>query len=442
MRHLHGVIVSLLWVFLCQVACAQGVGREIHFSGVLSQQGRSGDGQILRRFEAILLQLPSGPFFAVLDHERDGCPWPESFGRLADPSGPIPHLIYTYEDSPYTLPLPALQLTIPDSADVGAEWSSDGWTFELLERRDGAASEPAWLVSAKESRGRKQLLQVSVETGTLLEAKQDVFMGQGDRFELTLKQSSANALGNAEAIVKLASALTELQAGLKRRPDSQLAELSPRQVSDAVVRMPALSEMAKETPLQELVYRVQRNLDQQQQRVAQTMKRQSELLDRSAPEFSLNLISGGHLASDALHGKVVILHFWPYTEKPLSEPYGQVGYLDFLYNKRKQLNVSVVGVATNAALREADQIASARLSARKLIEFMNLSYPIGFDDGSLLRELGDPRMSGGELPLWVVLSPAGKIVHYHSGFYEIDRERGLLELDEILTKTLVPAADQ
>jgi hypothetical protein len=35
-----------------------------------------------------------------------------------------------------------------------------------------------------------------------------------------------------------------------------------------------------------------------------------------------------------------------------------------------------------------------------------------------------------------VLDKQGKIVHYHVGFYEIDRDRGLRELDAEVVKAL------
>ena len=67
---------------------------------------------------------------------------------------------------------------------------------------------------------------------------------------------------------------------------------------------------------------------------------------------------------------------------------------------------------------------------------MNLSYPIGHDDGSLLESLGDPRDVKGQLPLWIVLSVDGKVVHYHAGFYEVDAAQGLKELEAVLTEQI------
>ena len=162
------------------------------------------------------------------------------------------------------------------------------------------------------------------------------------------------------------------------------------------------------------------------------MDRQEKLLESEAPGFALNLVTGGSLNSKDLNGKTVVPHFWKYADKPLSEPYGQVGYLEFLYGKRSVNGVEVVGIAMNSALQDPQSNRAGQRSARKLIEFMNLSYPVGFDDGSLLRAFGDPRDDGGELPLWVVISPQGKVVHYHGGFYEIDQRQGLKRLDDVL----------
>ncbi|MEO1981395.1 MAG: TlpA disulfide reductase family protein, partial [Fuerstiella sp.] len=336
----------------------------------------------------------------------------------------------------YTLPLPALVLDVPDGAAVGSQWSVDGWTYQITSTQPGA--DALWTIEARERRGRRQTLSVSAESGSLVKATQDVFMGQGVRFELNLDQTSSEVLDNdvAERVGQLRSELLTLQAALKRRPDTQLSELSPRQVDDAKPQLASLTTLAVDTPLQESVLRIRRNVEQQARRIAQTMDRQKLLLDRAAPAFSLNLIGGGSLSSESLRQKTVVLHFWKYAEKPLSEPYGQVGYLEYLFNKYKQMNVDVIGVAMNQSLQQSETARAGQRTARKLAEFMKLSYRIGYDDGSLLRELGDPRDSAGQLPLWVVLSPAGKIIHYHSGFYEVDRQHGLKRLNDVLVKQI------
>lgn len=432
MRNL-AIACGLFVVFIPEIGSASAGIQQFRFAGTLNQGSRSGEELILRRFEAILLAQPSGRFFAVLDDDREGCPWPESFGRLNAANAPVPHLIYGYDGGTYTLPLPPLGLTLPDAVAVGSTWDNGGWSFEVTEAVT-VSGQSAWKIESKERRGRRQQLTVAADSGVLLQATQDVFMGQGDRFELQISQTSSAVLPNAQEkqVENLQTALLQLQNTLQRRPDSQLSELSPRQVRDAAAQLESLSALAKDSPLQETVLRISRDVGRQSRRVAESMKRQEQLLDQTAPSFALNLITGKSLESNSLRGKTVILHFWNYTDKPLSEPYGQVGYLEFLSSRRQKMNVAVVGVSTNPSLQQSDKARSAVRSARKLSEFMNLSFPIGYDDGSLLRAFGDPRDSGGELPLWVVLSPSGKVIHYHTGFYEVDRRQGLKELDDIV----------
>lgn len=416
---------------------------ELRYSGVLSQPRAEGEGVVLRRFEVLLLDSPEGTFFSVLDDDRDGSPWPESFGQLESASqGRIPRLVYKYEGSAYTIPLPPLRLSLPDDAKVGSTWQASSWTFEITETSNNAG-EPILNVDARERRGRRQELRVAAESGLLLAASQDVFMGQGEQFELKIEQVANEPV--AESVLQqtqqLTAQLLKLQTTLARRPDTQQTELSPRQIADTKLQLANLTELAKDTPLQETVLRIGQDTARQGRRLNEAMKRQQELADRAAPEFALQLISNGTLDSSALKGKTVVLHFWKYTDKPLSEPYGQIGYLEFLYNKRKQMAVEVVGVAMNPALQQSDQQRSAVRSARKLMEFMNITYPIGYGDGTLLEAFGDPRGSGGDLPLWVVLSPAGKVVHYHAGFYEIDRVDGLKQLDQVIKQQVESAAE-
>jgi len=116
----------------------------------------------------------------------------------------------------------------------------------------------------------------------------------------------------------------------------------------------------------------------------------------------------------------------------LQEPYGQVGYLDFLNNKRKKLGVQIYGVAVDERFGEAAQAPAAARQARKFIETMNLSYPVTSDAGALLEKFGDPRRVGAKLPLWVVIGGDGKVAHYKAGYYEINPDEGLKKLDESL----------
>ncbi|MCA9033758.1 MAG: redoxin domain-containing protein [Planctomycetaceae bacterium] len=414
------------------------------FSGTLLQ-GR-GDGDIIRRFESSLLNSAENSFFHVLDDAGAGCGWPESFGRLntgSESSGPVPHIVYNYDGHDYSISLPFLHVQLPNDAGIGTSWEIDGWKLTILEPRREAGQD-CWFIEASEKRGRKQSLLVDRSTGVLWQAEADVFMGRGDRFLLKIRQTRQTTLPQeiAARTRNVMELLLQLQKNLGRRPDTQLKQLSPRQADLTAQVQPTLHQLSEGTPLQELVLRLTSSLKSEKTRIAASTMRAGEILNSRAPDFSLNVVSGGTLDSQDLQGRIVILHFWDYKDQPLAEPYGQTGYLDFLFNQRKKLGVQVVGVAVGADLQTADGVSRGKRAARKLAEFMNITYPIGYDDGSLLRALGDPRDANGNLPLWIVIGRDGTIAHYHAGFYEVDATRGLSELDAVVSRQIKTPSQQ
>jgi len=405
------------------------------FSGSLIQPG-VGDGEILRRFEVELLSSGDNHFFRVIDDVRAGCPWPDSFGQTG-PSAPIdkvqPHLVYPFDGTVYLIGLPPLVIKLPEIIEPDSSWEQAGWQMTAVEQRT-VNNTLAWIVEARERRGRQQTLTVDAATGVTLRGEADVFMGQGDQFRLTIAKS---AVKNVDAemsaqVRELQSQLISLQSVLKRRPDAHGSELSQRQVDDVMSGIEQLTRLSKGTPLEDLIRRIRSDAEQQQKRLLTAASRASELMNSPAPAFSLALVGGGTLDSSSLKDKTVVLHFWDYRDAPLTEPYGQTGYLEFLFNQKKKMNVEVVGVSTNLDLQTPENVGRGRRAARKLSEFMNLTYPIGHDDGTLLETFGDPRDAKGQLPLWVVLTADGKVAHYHAGFYEVDAAQGLKELEAVL----------
>jgi hypothetical protein len=157
---------------------------------------------------------------------------------------------------------------------------------------------------------------------------------------------------------------------------------------------------------------------------------------RATEAFSARGIDDAALEAGDLKGRVTILHFWDYRDEPLREPYGQVGYLDFLYHRRKESGLRLYGVAVDGRLGDQQTRAAAERSVKKLKAFMNLSYPVLLDSGGLLKQFGDPRVVGGSLPLFVVIGPDARILHYHAGHYEVHQDQGLKELDAVVAKAL------
>ncbi|MCR9200639.1 MAG: hypothetical protein NXI04_18540, partial [Planctomycetaceae bacterium] len=99
---------------------------EVRFTGSLSQSAGE-QSAVLRNFEVLLLDGPA-PFFCVLDDEREGCPWPESFGTFAPAGERRPRLLVNYDQLPYSIALPFLKLTLDDTS-VGATQKVGDWTL-------------------------------------------------------------------------------------------------------------------------------------------------------------------------------------------------------------------------------------------------------------------------------------------------------------------------
>ena len=433
------IVVGLICQAWTVVATAADSVQHSMFAGSLIQPGDE-DGDILRRFEVQVLTTNQTYFFHVIDDARQGCPWSDSFGR----TGPAvatdtvqPHLVYDYDGHAYLIGLPPLVVALPADLEPDATWEQAGWQMTAIEQRS-VNDVPAWVVEARERRGRQQTLTVEAATGITLRAEADVFLGQGDQFKLTLARSSVKPLepDASDRVAELQNELMALQTALKRRPDAHLSELSARQIADVMAASDRLTKLAADTPLEMLVRQMKADVEQQQKRLESTISLASKLMHTDAPPFDLSLMDGGKLESESLTGKIVILHFWDYRDAPLSEPYGQTGYLEFLFNQKKKMNVTVVGVSTNPDLQSTENLNRGRRSVRKLSEFMNLSYPVGHDDGTLLKTFGDPRETRGQLPLWIMLNADGKVAHYHAGFYEVDAAHGLKDLEVVLAELI------
>ena len=92
----------------------------------------------------------------------------------------------------------------------------------------------------------------------------------------------------------------------------------------------------------------------------------------------------------------------------------------------------MIGVHVDPRLADEATSRASLAGAKKLKAFMNLSYPIAYDDGSLLKRLGDPRIAGGKLPLFVVVGKDGKVAAYNAGLYDVKATEGLAELERVV----------
>jgi len=414
----------------------------LRYTATLSEATSNGGSQPVRDFEVSCLVLPqTAGFPAVLylmDESSDEQPWHAQFGRVdfdaegrAAPSLPVQRHLHDGHSSWIGLRFghyPAYAKLV-----AGAEWKEADLTYRLLEEKT-VNSQQCWQLEINAPQGRRTTLLIEKSNGAILAAQHRYFVGMGERFDLNLKleEDAPADAAVVESWTKAIAPLLKLKQELKF--DAEKAEsLSEEQLQLAEKSLGDVDKAADGTPFAALAGVIRREVTAGQQRETAIANLATRFVGRSAPPIVVTPLDGGAAINLSKPGRLTVLHFWEYQDKPLSEPYGQIGYLDFLTQKRKD-QVQVFGVISAKPLQSPATAPAAIRSARKLQEFMNIGYPLGqITDGSL-EALGDPRTIGVELPLWVVIAADGKILHYRVGFYEVDSSRGLEELNGVIEK--------
>lgn len=426
-------------------------GVELRYSGTLARVTRGVAEQPYKKFTllAVASRQADGTKLTYLTDERGGgtWAWPERFGTLELNAKNKPandatiRLLAEHEGhlNPIAIRQPFFEHPEQLREDADGEWVSGPYSYELAEGTKKIKDHECHIVRVSTNNGRKQRLWISTENNTLLiAAEQQVFMGRGDEFQLKVELESIKPL-DAPALAKVQNPfqiLSDLKTQMNRPDGETKAELNDTQIAAAKKVIDSLQTAAEETPLAPLAAVISRDVKSQTQRADDVANVSKKFVGQPAPAFELTTIEKKTVNSKDLAGKIVVLHFWDYDSDPLTEPYGQVGYLDFLSNKRKRYGIDVIGIATNESFADPAKTTGALRSVRKLREFMNLGYPIATDDGTLVAKFGDPRKLGAKLPLWVVIDPDGKIAHYHVGFYAIKPDEGLRPLDEAVMKQI------
>lgn len=402
---------------------------------------------------AALPATPRGqPLAWIVEEEgRSGWSWLNRFGRLelSDPAGENdppahrPALLYLRSDGRYVVELPGPLPPLPaGELRPGAAWSQDTLAYRVQApaMRGGRACLP---VEVRSPYGHQRTLWIDPQRGLLVAAAETVFLGQGQEHRLTLELQDEQAVPEHE-LNTLADRFEAWRAfrdrlGWKARDrNPQLSEAQLRALRAALpdlVHSSSSPGMA-ERWLAPLVVAAQADAQDQRQRVAAVAALRQAALGRPLGAVRLKDLSGQALPPQTWTGKVLILHFWEYRDLPLEEPYGQVGYLDYLFRRRAAGGVVVLGVHLDPQADERGPRPASLAAARRLKSFMNLSYPVVVDEGDLLKHLGDPRPSGAPLPLFVVVGKDGIVAEYHPGFYEVKANEGLAELDALVTRLL------
>jgi peroxiredoxin len=344
---------------------------------------------------------------------------------------PGPALLYARADGKSVVPLLAPLFLADKPLAAGASWSV-GRLEHRVTGEAAKAGRTCWEIDVRSPYGHKRTLWIDQAAPLVVAARETVFMGQGEehRLSFTLKETKQLSAEETGRIAASLAAWLELRRALAWQPQSRREELSTDQIVALKSALPKLAESAAAGPLAEIAAAAQRDATGQKNRAGAVAALEDAAVGQPLGEFKLTDLSGKPITAADLAGKVVVLHFWEYRDTPLEEPYGQVGYLDFLLRRRPE--TVVLGIHVDPRLADDETRRAALASAKKLKAFMNLSYPIAYDDGALLKRLGDPRLAGGKLPLFVVVGKDGKIAAYHAGLYDVKATEGLAELEQIV----------
>jgi len=443
---MFSTLLTLLALPLLANPLDDAAGIELRYTGALAKA--AAEDSPVKRFNlytSVVREPQAGRrvAFALSERGAGGWSWPERFGSIPLDAGlnaltaTSIRLLYDYEGTPVIIPLPLPVSPFGEQLKPAAKWNHGKETWEVVGTRK-INQRNCWQVQVSTNLGRKRTLAIDVESPLLVALEERVFVGQGDEHVLVMQLESVKALDRAQVAQTTAAlpALLKLQSELQRGENETRPDLTPAQLQLAAEALPELQRGAADTPFSLLVSAISRDVKSQVQRGDEVSRLAEKLVGKSAPQFSLRLLDNSEIKADALKGKITILHFWEYQGEPLVEPYGQVGYLDYLFGKRRKLGVHAYGVAVDPRFGDQTANAAARKSIQKLKSFMNLGYPIAVDDGKLLEKFGDPTKVGAKLPLWVVIGPEGTIAHFHAGFYKINPDDGLRELDELVVKLI------
>lgn len=443
---MSSLLIGLMLAAASASAADLPAGTELQYAGTLSQQTKAGSSEA-KSFSVYAVTIAGEDGAAQIAWHLDergggGWAWPERFGLLAPGSSdktktrPI-RLLHAHDGTQYPLPLRSPLFEFANKLAPEASWSDGRYEYRVARKRK-VKDRDCWQIEVASNLGRAQTLVVEAATGVLVSLDERVFMGRGDEFQLKLELQSQKTLPATELNKSRVAfdSLRQMQVALSRTGEQKLVELTAPQLKATQDAIGQIEKQAEGTAWARLSGVIAKDLIQQQRRLEGVAGLEKKYVGQAAPKLTLKLANGTPIPEADLQDKVVVLHFWEYRGDTLTEPYGQVGYLDFLNNKRKKLGVKVIGINVDPRFAETDKAGAAGRSLKKLQEFMNLGYDVAVDDGAILTQFGDPRSLGSPLPLWIVIGHDGKVAHYHIGFYDIRPDEGLKQLDEAVIAAL------
>jgi hypothetical protein len=383
---------------------------------------------------------------------RGGWTWLDSFG-VSQAKGQLdvrparigrdgrdvvePALLYERAEGKNIVPLLPPLIALPETLAKDTTWMEGPLTHRIA-GEEAKAGRMCWEIDVRSPYGHKRTIWIDKDSSLVVAVNETVFIGQGEEHKLQFELTESKKLtaDDWSKIIDSYIAWKDLRASLDWQPRSRREELTTEQLAKLKAELPKIVESAAAGPFAAIAEAAQADATGQKNRAGAVAALKAAILGKPLGELKLTDIAGKELPTTDWKDKIVVLHFWSYDGNVLAEPYGQVGYLDFLLRQRGDKGVKVVGVVVGDQLGDEHLRRAAAASARKFKAFMNLGYPLVIDDGSLLKKVGDPRIAGGKLPLFVVIGKDGNVAEYHAGNYEVKPNEGLAKLDAVVAKLL------
>jgi hypothetical protein len=424
-------------------------GTQFTYAGQMVPAKDDGDAAI-KKFSLTYIAFGSDEGSAdlawVLDESgRGSWTWLDHFGRSAvalarsaseESVDASPALLYERAEGKSVVPIIAPLFVAPKELAKDAAWEEGRLEYKVLGQAT-KAGRMCWEINIRSPYGHKRTLWVDQGSPLVVAVNETVFIGQGDEHKLTFTLTESKQLepGELDRTTAALESWVKLREQLGWKSRDKGTELSDEQIATLKAELPKVAENAA-GPLDSIAAAAAKDATGQKNRAGAVAALREAAIGQPLGPIKLDELSGKPVTHEDLAGKVVVLHFWEYRDTPLEEPYGQIGYLDYLSRRRGEAGVLVYGVNVDPRLGDEETRRASIGAARKLKAFMNLSFPVLLDEGTLLKRLGDPRRGGGKLPLFIVVGKDGKIAEYHAGLYDVNSNEGLAELNAVIEKQL------
>ena len=290
-------------------------------------------------------------YWVVSENGRGELSWPMRFGTAdwssTDSRGLFvgvdairgPAVLYQFEEERtgfVPIAMPRLNGT---EIKADESWKQGAVTYRVIEE-EAVGGIPAWRIVGFTNIGVKRTIWVSKSGTQVLSLNERVVLGRGLMHDLDLKLVQQIDLDdNLER--KMATAFDvflKFRGRLGVEKQAREINWSDEQLALLRENVERLVKVSVETPLESIGQTLADDIKNQKGRNNSVAVLAERAMNKSLGDFGdleFDTYRGAELNADTLKGKVTILHFWEYKDSPLAEPYGQVGYLDFLLRRYK-----------------------------------------------------------------------------------------------------------